>query len=72
MCYIKPEDSSFVDELRTMLKLNNLKQYSQDRRLQWFGHLGNWKRVPSLINVRPSRLVVVSVENNLWRLGIRY
>ena len=35
---IRPESIS-ADELRTRLKLKNVRECLLDRRLQWFGHL---------------------------------
>ena len=62
-------------ELRTRLKLKNIKEYLQHRRLKWFGHLEKWKRVLGLVHAEPSRLVVVSPGGDLgkteWNAVIR-
>lgn len=39
MYNVKPKDRIPSEELRTRLKLKNLREYLHDRRLQLFGHL---------------------------------
>ena len=39
MCIVRLEDKISADELRTRIKLSNVRECSQDRRLQWFGYL---------------------------------
>ena len=35
----RPDDRISAEELRTRLKLKNMREYLWDRKLQWFGHL---------------------------------
>ena len=69
MCSGSPEDRFSPVEVRTRLKLKSLMEYLQDKTLQCFGHLERME-VLSLVNVEPSRLVVVSPEDDLLKLGI--
>ena len=39
MCNVRRKDSISAKELITRLKLNSMRVYLKDRRLQWFGHL---------------------------------
>ena len=39
ICNVRLEDKISADELRTRIKLSNVRECSQDRRLQWFGYL---------------------------------
>ena len=68
---VRPDNKISAEELQIRLKLMAVKQYLQDRRLQWFGHLEIWKRVPGLVNVEPSELLIVSLEDDLGKHGIR-
>ena len=43
MCCVG-SDEIFSAEKRRILKLNTMKEYLQDRRLQWFGCCGNFPR----------------------------
>ena len=36
---VRPDNKISAEELQIRLKLMAVKQYLQDRRLQWFGHL---------------------------------
>ena len=61
MCNVRTEDKICIEELRTRFNLNKMRLYLQDRRLQWFFVI--WeelKRIIGVVNVEPSRLVVVS------------
>ena len=51
MCNVRLEDRISAEKLRTRLKLNSMREYLHDRRLQWFGHLEkNVIRVLALVN----------------------
>ena len=39
MCSVRLEDKIPAEECRTRPKLNNMRHFLQDRRLQWFGHI---------------------------------
>ena len=39
MCNVTPEDRISAKELSNRLKLNSMREWSQDRRLQWFSHV---------------------------------
>ena len=39
MCKVRPEERIFTEELRTRLQLMSIREWLQDRRPQWFGHL---------------------------------
>lgn len=36
---VRPEDRIYEKELNTSLKLNSMREWLQDRRLEWFGDL---------------------------------
>lgn len=71
----KRNDSEMVRQmwsvrLEAMISTAKLKQILlqesfQIRRLQWFGRLKKWKRVPCLENNKTSKLVLVQLEDNL-------
>ena len=44
MCCVGPGERFSAEKLRIMLKLNTMKEYLQDRRLQWFDCCGNFPR----------------------------
>lgn len=39
MCNIRHEDRISSEKFRTRLKLKNIKEFLQNKRLQWFGNL---------------------------------
>ena len=36
ICNVRPEERISAEELRISMKLNSMREYLQDRRLQWF------------------------------------
>ena len=68
MHHDKPEIEFPLKNLQTTrLKLNSMRECFQNRGIQLSGHL---KRVFGLVNVEPSRLVVVYAEDNLQKYKV--
>ena len=44
MCCVGPGERFSTEKPRIRLKLNTMKEYLQDRRLQWFDCCGNFRR----------------------------
>ena len=65
---VRPEDRISVENLRSKLKWSSVEECVQDRRLQWFGPV---ERMLGLVTVEPSRLVVVSLGNDIGKHGMR-
>ena len=40
MCNVQLEDKVTAGDFRTILKLKDMEECSQGRRVAWFGHLG--------------------------------
>ena len=73
MCYVRSEDRISKEELITRLKLNSMRECLFDRTLQWFGDLE--KREESAWSseyMEPSRIVVVSLQDDQGQHGMRY
>ena len=69
MCSVGSVDRISVEELRTRLKLNSMREYLQDRTLQWFGLLKKLKGMVDLVNVETSSLGVVTPEDVVGKHG---
>ena len=44
MCCVGSDEMFSAEKLKIRLKLNTMKEYLQDRRLQWVGCCGNFPR----------------------------
>ena len=69
--HVMPDYRIAAEELRTRLKLKNLKKCLQDGRLQWFGHLKRmedsaWSTKPQAFQVSDS-----FPEDDLRKHGMR-
>ena len=72
MCSVRAEGRISAEELMTRLKSNNMREWLQDKRLQWFGYLeGMEESAWSSVNVEPSRSVVVTSKDNHGKHGMR-
>ena len=56
MCHGRPEDRIPAEELRTIPRLNNIRECGQDRGVQWFSELERIEEL-GLVNVAPSRII---------------
>ena len=65
-------DMIAAEEPSTILRLKSTRKCFDDKRLQWFDHLGKkWNRVLGLVNAEPFKIVVVYPWYNLGKHGKR-
>ena len=75
MCNVRPDDRISAEEHRTRLKLSSMRGFLQNiYRIEDYNDLiiqEEWKRVHGLVDEEPSRLVVVSLKDDLGKSEIR-
>ena len=64
ICSVRPDIKISSKELRTRLKLNSMKEYLQNGRLQWLDYLERMEEL-NLLNVEPRRLLVFLIVDKL-------
>ena len=65
----RPQDMISAEKVRARLKLNSMREYLQDKTLQWFGLLKKLKGMVDLVNVETSSLGVVTPEDVVGKHG---
>ena len=71
VCNVRPKYRISAEVLRTRLKLNSMRECLLDKRLQWLGYLKRIEENGRCSKYKSSRLVVVFLEHNLGKRGMR-
>ena len=71
MCNIRLEDRVSAEDLMARPKLLSMRECLQDKYYNGFIIWKEWKGMHVLINIEPSKLVVVSPEDDLRKHGVR-